>query len=352
MNYSIFRFESPDILYLILLLPVFTFLYILSRIIRKRKLLKFGELQLLAELMPEVSRSKHIIKFTLLALSFALLVVGAANPQIGSKTQEIKREGVEAMIAIDVSNSMKAEDLKPNRLERAKQAVSRLIDKLSNDRIGIVVFAGDAYLQLPMTMDYGAAKLLTSTIETDLIPMQGTAIGKAINLASNSFSDDEGISKAIIIISDGENHEDDALGAAKSAAEKGIIIHTIGMGSPAGAPVPIYQQGNLTGYIKDRDGNTVVSKLDPVMLQQIATSASGNFTYASGTDVELSSLLDEIAGMNKTELESKVFTDYDDKFQYFIAFGVLLLLLELFFSERINKHLATMNLFGVDKNAK
>lgn len=337
---------------MLILIPVFALLYLLSRYVRRKKLERFGDTNLVNLLIPEVSKSKHIIKFVLVSLAFTFVTLAAANPQIGSKTEEIKREGVEVIIAIDISNSMKAEDLKPNRLERAKQAVLKLIDKLKNDRIGIVLFAGDTYLQLPLTMDYAAAKLLTSSIDVDLISQQGTAIGNAINLALDSYTEQSEKYKALIIITDGENHEDDALGAARDAASKGVVIHTIGMGSIAGAPVPIYSQGGLSGFIRDREGNSVISKLDPVMLQQIATEGGGKFIHATGTDLDLSELLDELAGMEKKEFASQIFTEYDDKFQYFLAIGLLLMISEIFFSERINKWLASLNLFSGEKNGK
>jgi Ca-activated chloride channel family protein len=282
-------------------------------------------------------------------LTLAFLILGIANPQIGSKLEEVKRRGVDVMIVIDVSNSMLAEDIKPNRLSRAKQLVSRLIDKLENDRIGIVVFAGDVFLQLPMTSDYSAAKLLLSTIDTDIIPGQGTAIGKAIEMAMNSFPSQENKYKTIIIITDGENHEDDAIAAANEAVKNGIIIHTIGMGSVQGGPIPIYKKNTQVDFIRGNDGEIVISKLDATALQQIAAAGNGKFIRSSGTDPELSDLIVEIAKMEKKEYGSKLFTDYEDRFQYFIGAAVFLLILELFISDRKNKLLDVLNFFGGNK---
>jgi Ca-activated chloride channel family protein len=244
---------------------------------------------------------------------------------------------------------MLCEDIKPNRLTRAKQSVSRLIDKLQNDRIGIVAFAGEAYLQLPMTTDYSAAKLFLNTIDTDLIPAQGTAIGAAIELAVKSFREDDDKHKALIIITDGENHEDDAVGYASEAASKGVIIHTIGMGTVNGGPIPIMQNGNRVDFAKDNEGNVIMTKADPTMLQQLAQSGKGKFIRASETDPELSLLLDEIAGMEKRKFESKLYTDYEDRFQYFFFAALVLMIGEIFLSERRNKYLSSLNLFGDKK---
>ena len=232
-----FRFENSVFLYVLVLIPAFALLYFLLRNYRKKLLQKYGDMSLLNHLMPEVSRYKNVIKISLLLSGLAFLILGTANPQIGTKLENFKREGVDVIIAIDVSNSMKAEDVKPNRLERAKQYVSKLIDKMYNDRIGLIVFAGDAFIQLPLTTDYSAAKLFLSTVDCDLVYNQGTAIGKAIELSMKSFKQEEKKYKALIIITDGENHEDDAISIAGEAVKTGIVIYTIGMGSINGAPI-------------------------------------------------------------------------------------------------------------------
>ncbi len=341
-----FRFEHVELLWLLAVLPAFYFLYVLFRWKRKKTLEKFGDLETVARLMPNTSKYKPTVKMILFLFASALFIVGMANPQFGTKLQEVKRQGVEVMIALDVSNSMLAEDLKPNRLQRAKQAVSRLIDKLETDRIGIVVFAGDAYLQLPLTTDYAAAKLLLSSITTDMIETQGTALGAAIEMSMDSFSEDNKKQKALIIISDGENHEDDALSMAKNALENNIIIHTIGMGLEDGAPIPIYRNGDIASYYKDSDGNTVISKLNAGMLSQLAEVAGGRFTRATLANMELSELLDEIAGMEKQEFGTKEYTDYVSRYMYFILPALLIFIFEFMLSESKNRLLTSMNLFG------
>ena len=274
------------------------------------------------------------------------MVIGLANPQIGSKMEEVKREGVDLMIAVDLSNSMLSEDLQPNRLLRAKQAISRLIDRLEGDRIGLVVFAGEAYVQLPITTDYSAAKLFLSTINTNIISTQGTAIGKAILLSLKSFDFENAQSKAIIIITDGENHEDDATEIAEQAAEKGVFVHTIGMGSIDGGPIPIKNRyDQLQGYRKDKQGNTVITKLNESMLQDIAQSGGGSYIRANNTQSGLDALFKEINKMEKKEIGSKIFTDYKDRFQIFIGFALLLLVIDLFILERKNKWSNKINLF-------
>ena len=265
--------------------------------------------------------------------------------------EEVKREGVDLMIAIDLSNSMLSEDLQPNRLVRAKQSISKLIDRLDGDRIGLIVFAGDAYVQLPITTDYSAAKLFLSTINTSIIPTQGTAIGKAINLAVKSFELDNEQNKAIIVITDGENHEDDALKKAREAQEKGIFVHTIGMGSVDGGPIPFKNKyGTITSYQKDNEGNTVITKLNEKMLKEIAKSGGGSYIRANSTLNSLNTLFKEINKMEKKEIGTKVFTDYKDRFQWFLGISIVLLLLDLLISNTKNKWSSKINLF--DKNEK
>ncbi len=241
---------------------------------------------------------------------------------------------------------MLAEDIQPNRLERAKQSISKLIDKLGNDRVGIIVFAGNAYMQLPITTDYSAAKMFLTTINTKIVPTQGTAIGEAIDMAIESF-DNETHSRAIIVITDGENHEDEPIESAKNAVDQGINVYTIGMGLPEGTPIPEYNQYNRrTGYKKDRQGSTVVTKLNESMLQQIASAGKGVYVRANNSSAGLKTVFDEINKLEKTEFESKMFSDYEDRFQYFIALSLLFIILELFIFERKSKWLSKINLFG------
>jgi Ca-activated chloride channel family protein len=290
------------------------------------------------------------LKIVLALLGLTFLIIACANPQLGTRLEEVKREGVDIIIALDVSNSMKAEDIRPNRLERSKQAISRLIDKLQNDRIGMIVFAGKAYVQLPITTDYAAAKLFLSTIEPDLVPTQGTCIGCAIDLAEESFVGNENKHKALVIITDGENHEEDAVESAKKANEKGIIIHTIGMGSIDGAPIPLYSNGRQIDFQKDNNGSTVITKLESLTLQQIAAEGKGVFVRATNSDDGLSTILGQINKMEKKSFGTKQFTGFEDRFQYFLAAGLFLLLLEFSISERRSKFIQRLNLFKVEKN--
>jgi Ca-activated chloride channel family protein len=251
------------------------------------------------------------------------------------------------MIALDVSNSMNAPDIEPRRLERAKRAIARLGDKLNNDRIGIIVFAGEAYTQLPITTDYPSAKMFLNSINTNIVPTQGTAIGAAIDLAVKSFSDQKDINRAIIVITDGENHEDDPVAAAKRAAEKGIRVYTVGMGLPQGAPIPV-QGGQQNQFMKDRQGNVVISKLDEKTLQQIAIEGNGAYIPANNIRNGINNLLKQLSQLEKKEIDAKVYTEYEDQFQYFAALALLLLLLEIFILERKNRHLKDIDLFQVE----
>ena len=332
------RYENIEYLNLLYgLIPLFLLMVYSSK--WKRKAFKnFGEELVKKGLIPFYSKTRENLKFLFIFLCITSMIIGISNPQIGTKMEEVKREGVDLMIALDLSNSMLAEDIKPNRLERAKQAISRLIDKLEGDRIGLIVFAGDAYVQLPITTDYSAAKLFLSTVNTSIIPSQGTAIGKAIDLSMRSFDMENGQNKAIIIITDGENHEDDALEQAKLTNEKGVLVHTLGMGLSKGGPIPIYNKyGNNTGYRKDKEGNTIISKLNEQMLQEIASTGGGTYVRANNTQAGLSILFSEINKMEKKEIGTMVFTDYKDRFQLFLFIALLLLFFDLILLSRKNK---------------
>lgn len=295
--------------------------------------------------MPNVSSSMPLLKFVLYSLAILSLLLGLANLQFGTKMEEVKREGIDLMISLDVSNSMLAEDLSPNRLERAKRAIYQLIEKLHNDRLGIIVFAGDAYVQLPITTDYSSAKLFLETIGTDIVPTQGTSIGSAIDLAMESFDFENGTSKAIIVITDGENHEEDAVENASGASNENVSVHTIGMGSENGAPIPIYQRGAQTGFRTDNQGNTVVSKLNEDMLKQIAVAGNGIYVRATNANAGLSMIMQEIDQMEKKEFGSKTFKDFEDRFQIFLIIALVLLILEYFISNRKSTKLDGFNLF-------
>lgn len=346
-----FRLAHQEFLYLFALIPVFVIIFFLMMRWKKNALRKFGEPSVISGLFPDVSVTRPYLKFILLLLSYSLFIFGICGPQIGTKLEEVKRKGVDIMIALDVSNSMNAEDIRPTRLERSKQAIYRLIDKLQGDRIGLIVFAGQAYMQLPITTDYGAAKLFLQSINSDIVPTQGTAIGSAIDLAVEAIGDSVKKNTAIVVITDGENHEDNAVDEAKKAAAKGIIVHTIGMGSLDGAPIPVYSNGVRTSFMQDENGTTVITKLDADMLQQIAEAGKGKFVRASNTEDGLDIIMKEISTLEKKEFGSKMFTDYEDQYQYFIGAALLLLLIEFILSERKSKWIKNLNLFGVKKNA-
>jgi Ca-activated chloride channel family protein len=340
-----FRLANPEYIYALLVIPALIAFFWYSRIQRKKALALFGQKEIISVLMPNVSPSRPILKFMILMLALASIIIGISRPQFGSKLRTEKRKGIELMIALDVSNSMMAEDIQPNRLERAKRAISQLVDKLSNDKIGLIVFAGDAYTQLPITADYVSAKLFLNSVGPNMVPSQGTAIGAAIELGVKSFNPQFVGNKAMIIITDGENHEDDAVSAAKKASDQGIIIYTIGMGSPQGGPIPDLANGPRS-YKKDRQGNTIVTKLDEGMLQKIAEAGKGAYVRANNAQVGLNNLFDEINKMEKSELETQAYADYDDKFQYFIGFGLFLILLDFLVLERRNKYLKNFKLFA------
>lgn len=337
-----FRFAHPEALYLLALIPLFILIFVWGRIKRRKQLQSFGEDEVIGQLMPNVSPKRPVWKFCVTLLAICAMIFIVAGPQFGSKLQTTKAQGIEIIIALDVSNSMLAEDIKPNRLERAKQAISQMVDKLGNDKIGLIVFAGDAYTQLPITTDYASAKMFLSTINTGIVPTQGTAIGKAINLGIRSFGPEEETSRAIIIITDGENHEDDAIKAAQLAQEKGIVVYTIGMGSRKGAPIPV---GGGNNFRKDREGNVVITKLDEKMLQEIAIAGGGKSIRANNTKVGLNELMKDINKMEKSEIEAKVYSEYDDQFQWLAWIALLLLIIEIFILERRNRFLKNIKLF-------
>ena len=295
------RLGRPELWWLLLLGPIMFILFSVSVWFKNRRLDRFGDSLLLDSLISEVSNVQTAIKYMLWRLAAAFLVVALINPQLGSKMAEAKVKGIDIMVALDVSNSMMAEDLTPNRLVRAKRAISKMLEELHGDRVGIIVFAGQAFVQLPITNDYSAGKLFLSTIGTDVVPVQGTNIGAAIDLAMESFSEESPAQKAIVIITDGENHEDDAVVAAQEAAEKGIRVFTIGMGSPDGNPIPQYRGETRTGFKKDREGNIVMSKLNEAMLKEIANAGNGAYVRASNAEVGLEPLLAELNQIEKTE---------------------------------------------------
>lgn len=339
-----FQFHNEEFLWLLLLIPCFVLLWWTARRNRLKKLHQFGDHKVVLGLMPEVSKTMRRLKYILLMGAFALLVIALAQPRFGSSLMEVKRNGIELIIAIDVSNSMLTRDVKPNRIERTKKFVERLISELQNDRIGIIVFAGDAYVQLPVTNDYASAKMFLSTIGPAMVPKQGTAIGSAIDMAIRSFTSESTTSKVLVIFTDGENHEDDPISSAKKAAEKGIIVHTVGVGLPNGQPVPA-PDGN--GFIKDKSGNVVMSKLDESTLKNIALAANGIYIRTGNSNSGIELITEEINKMQQTTITSQQYADYDEKFIYPAALALLLLLAEIFISDRRNIKKRKIDIFKV-----
>lgn len=332
---DVLKFSNPQYLnglWGLLLIGAF-FIYVFRS--RETLLKKFGHLEILQKMMPGFKNSRRIWKAILVMLAYTSLVVAIAGPQIGTRLEEVKREGLDIIVALDVSLSMMAEDIAPNRLEKAKYEINKLIDILQGDRIGLVAFAGMAHVQSPLTLDYSAARLFLRLMDTELIPQPGTAIGEAIRTATKAFNQKERKHKVLILITDGEDHDSDPLKAAEEAAEQGIIIYTIGLGSPQGVPIPVYDKyGNPAGFKKDRSGNVVTTKLDATTLQQIAYATNGKYYISTSGEAELDEIYNEVSQMEKKELTSRQFSQYENRYQIFLALAIFFLLFETFLPVR------------------
>ncbi len=322
-------FAQYKYLLLLLLVPVILIAHGVKMRMRRKRIERFGDAALVEELMPSWSVAKGWLRTVLFSLAFFLFVIGLARPQIGAKLSEHEAKGAEIMICLDVSNSMLAEDYSPNRLERAKLAISRIVDRLQEDRIGLIVFAGSSFVQLPITTDYVSAKMFLNSIDTGSVPVQGTAIGDAVLTAARSFSEQSEKSRAIIVITDGENHEDDPVDAARQVAEMGIKVYTIGVGSLRGQPIP--KDGQL---MKDREGNIVVSRLDEGTLQQMAEAGNGAYVHAGNEEFGLNPIIDDIRKMEAEKFNSVVFEEYDEQYMYFFAAALALFVIEMLIGER------------------
>ena len=338
-----FRFADIEMLWWLLTIPVFVVAYVLITRHKRRQLSEFGDPELMAQLMPDASKSRPIVKFALLMGALSLLIIAAAHPQYGQQEKTVKRQGIEVMVALDISNSMLAEDVAPNRLDRAKQMLSKMIDNMVDDKVGLVVFAGEAFTQLPITCDYVSAKMFLNTISPKLIPTQGTAIGAALQTAIRSFGSQESdAGRAIILITDGENHEDDAIAAAKQAHELGIQVFVIGIGKPEGSPIPV---PGTNDYIKDRSGQVVVSRLNEEMCQEIAQAGKGAYVRCDNTNTAMRALQQELDRIATTDLETTVYADYNEQYQSFVLIALLLLVIDFFILMRQNHRLSRMDLF-------
>ena len=342
--------EEEKFFWLLLIIPALIVLFSGLLIWRKSKQNQFASPEMLEQLTPDKSKFKSWLKFSLLLLAFALLVFALVNPKIGTKMETVTREGVDIVFAIDVSKSMEAEDVAPNRLEKSKQLVTQIINNLASDRVGIIAYAGSAFPQLPITTDYASAKMFLQAMNTDMVSSQGTAIKDAIELSSTYFNEEDQTSKVLFIISDGEDHEGDIGNVAKEAADKGIRIFTIGVGSLKGGPIPIKRNGVIQTYKKDQNGETVITKLNEETLKDIAGDADGEYIQGNVTKDVLEKVTESLQNMDKTEFEAKQFADYQSQFQWFLGLAILLLLLDIFLLERKTKWIYKLNLFNERKS--
>ena len=342
MNESNFRFAYPDHLYALIGVGVCIVVYVLYRIIEQRKLKQLADKELLSIILPDYSAFRNHLKFVLFTLTAVFFIIAWAQPQYGVKKQNVKKKGVEIAIALDVSNSMLAEDIKPNRIEKAKFSIQRIINKLEQNKISIITFAGEAYIQLPMTTDVGASKLFLQNISTNSIDKQGTAIGAAISKCMRSFSGNDKVAKTIIVISDGENHEDNAVGIAQQAREKGIIVNTVGMGTTNGVPIPIKNQYGQTNFLMDKNGSPVTTKLNEQMLQEIAAAGGGVYSRE-----DFSPIIKALDDMEKSDFEAQEFNVYNERFQVFLLLGLVCLLLEFCILDRKNQLLKNIDVFKI-----
>ena len=340
------RFATPEYLYLLVLVPLLLLVYLYSNYRRRKRLKEYGDADLLKELMPDVSAYRPNVKFWLSTIALALLVVVLARPQFGSKMESVTRQGIEVVIALDISNSMLAEDIAPNRLEKSKKIISKLIDKFENDKIGLIVFAGDAFVQLPITNDFVSAKMFMETISPALITRQGTDIGAAINLAMKSFTPEKEVGKAVIVITDGENHEGGAEEAARAAVEKGMSVYILGVGSPDGAPIPTEGSND---YRRDKNGNVIVTKLNEEMSQNIAKAGNGAYIRVDNTNNAQKLLEKQLDKLANADVTTEVYTDYDEQFHFVALLVLLFLVMDILILPGKSRLTKNFNLFGEKK---
>ena len=344
------RFAHHEFLWGLAFVPLLVLLFLLVTRWKRLALASLGEKEVIRRIMPQVSFSRPIMKFVFFITAYTMLIVGLADPQIGMQTEDTKSKGADLMLVLDVSNSMLSQDFAPNRLENAKLGIDQLISNLQDNRIGVIVFAGRPYVQLPSTTDYSAAKLFLNTINTGIVPVQGTAIGAAIDMGIKSFDFNDGTGKVMVLMTDGENFEDDAVKAANNAYDKGVIIHVVGFGSPQGAPVPIYDNGKLIGYHTDSVGRKVISKLNEPMCMAIAKAGHGIYIKATTANTGLGVVMEQVNKMKQKTVNGQQFKQFEDRFQFFLAIAFLLLVAEFFISGRKSTRLSRLKLFEVNKS--
>ncbi len=343
-----YRLEHPEYLHTLWIIPLLVIAFLAYRMWQKRAQKLWGEEALLAKMASKKSNAKAGIKFAIICLSLVFLAIGLANPQVGTKTETVTRRGVDIVFALDVSKSMLAEDVAPSRIEKAKHLISKIIDELSGDRVGIIAYAGNAYPLLPITTDYAAAKLAISSASPDFIPTQGTALDMALEYSLNYFDDASEASKILVILSDGEDHEDNWKEEITQLNQKNIIVYSIGLGTKKGGPIPEKRANRIVGYKKDRNGEVVITRLNGTILREIAQATNGSYIDGDNVNNAVKMIAESTAGMNKAEIEEKVFTDYEDQFQWFIAIAIILLLVELSIANRKTAWLAKWGINNKD----
>jgi len=345
----LYRLEEPIYFYLFAIIPVIIVIFLLVSLWKKRTQNKFASSGLLSKLAPNISVFKSILKLSFFLIGISFLILALVNPKIGTKLKTVKREGVDVVFALDVSKSMLAEDIAPNRLEKSKQIISKIIDKLGSDRIGIIIYAGNAYPLLPITTDHGAAKMFLQSANPDLVSSQGTAINDALDLAKTYYNNDDQTNRFLIIISDGEDHQEETKQIAQNISNDGIKVYTIGVGTEKGAPIPMKINGSLIGYKKYK-GETVLTKRNPLLLKGVADAANGVYIDGNLTDKPVKAIEEIISNAQKTAFETKQFSDYKDQFQWFLGIGILFLLIDVFFLDKKTKWLKKVDLFNEKLN--
>ena len=341
-----YQLEENIWLWVFVIIPMMLIIYLWTYFWKKRIQKGFGSFIVLKRLSPDLSFFKSTLKFVVLCLAISFLIIGLVNPKIGTKLETIKREGVDIVFAIDVSKSMLAEDVAPNRLEKSKQLVTQIINNLASDRVGIIAYAGKAFPQLPITTDYASAKMFLQSMNTDMLSSQGTAINEAIQLSRNYYDDDEQTNRVLIIISDGEDHNDLSVEVAETASEEGIKIYTIGVGSEKGGPIPLKRNGVVMSYKKDQNNETVITRLNQETLRTIANKANGDYINGNQTADVVKQIRGVLNAMDKKEFEAKEFAEYKDQFQWFLGIALFFLILDILFLERKTAWLKRLNLFN------
>jgi len=341
-----YELDEKKYLSFLLIVPILVLLFLFNQYWKRKKQREFGDLEMIQKLSPEKSVFKSVLKFTVLILAFGFLVIGLVNPKIGTKSETVKREGIDIVFAIDVSKSMLCEDVAPSRLEKSKQIVSQIINQLVGDRIGIVAYAGSAFPVLPITTDYGVAKMFLQSMNPSMVSSQGTSLDEAIKLSSTYFDDDKKTSKLLILISDGEDHSEGAIDAAEEASKLGLKIITIGVGTAKGGPIPLKENGRVLSFKRDQNNAVVVTKLNEESLKVISKNTKGGYVNGNNTKEVLEYVKNALDNIEKTEFEAQQFTDYNSQFQWFLGISFFLLLLDVFFLERKTKWLKKLNLFN------